>query len=155
MNLPHGGWMPYEAVSVYNLDGDFLGYSIKNQAVDKLHNNNLWAESDVDDLKAQLVRLNDETAILAYWPDIRDPEVEALLNDPNFEPLTLSAVEVVDEDNSVFVWITEPTDEDPFGEMDRDASVLVYKNIMAPAPVDVHRRNKKAQEIVARKRAKQ
>jgi hypothetical protein len=145
--------MAYEAVSVYDLDGNFLGYSIKNEAADKLHNNNLWAEADVADLQAQLHRLNDQTAVLAYWPDIRDPEVEALLNDENFEPLVLSPVEVVDEDNSIFIWIREPTEDDPFGQMDRDASVLVYKNVMAPAPTDVHRRNKKAQEIVARKRS--
>jgi hypothetical protein len=155
MNLPHGGWMPYEAVGVYNLDGEFLGYSVKNQAVDKLHNNNLWTESpeDVADLKAQLARLNDQTAVLAYWPDVRDPEVQALLDDANFEPLTLSPVEVVDEENSIHVWLEEPSDENPYGRIDQDASTIVYKDVMAPAPTDVARRWKKAQEIVARRRA--
>lgn len=145
--------MAYEAVSVYDLDGNFLGYSIKNQAADKLHNNNLWAESDVADLQAQLARLNDQTAVLAYWPDIRDPEVQALLDDKNFEPLVLSPVEVVDEENSVYIWIEEPSDDNPYGRMDPDASIIAYKTEMAPAPTDVHRRNKKAQEIVARRRS--
>lgn len=147
--------MSYVAVVIYDMDGNFLGYSIKDEAVDKLHNNNLWTESapDMEDLKAQLARLNDSTAVLAHWPDVRDPEVVALLDDPNFEPLALSPVEVVDEEASVFIWIEEPNDENPFGQMDRENSIINHKIEMAPAATDVQKRVKKACEIVARQRA--
>lgn len=147
--------MTYASVVIYDMDGNFLGYSIRQDGVDKLHNNNLWTESadDVADLKAQLARLNDSTAIQAYWPDVRDPEVQTILDDPNFEPLTLSPVEVVDHDSSVFIWIEEPNDENPYGKMDEKASVILYKNEMAPSPVGVQARIKKACEIVARQRA--
>ena len=146
--------MAYKAVSIYTLEGEFLGYGLKQDGVDKLHNNNLWTESpeDVTDLKAQLGRLNDAVDIRAYWPDVRDPEVTALTDDPEFEPLTYSKVEVVDEENSLFIWIEEPTDESP-GQMDPDASIIAYKWVDAPAPTDVQARIKKACEIVARRRA--
>jgi hypothetical protein len=146
--------MAYQAVSIYTLDGAFLGYGLKQDGVDKLHNNNLWTDSaeDVEDLKAQLGRLNDAVDIRAYWPDVRDEEVQAILNDPEFEPLKLSAVEVVDEENSLFIWIEEPSDTSP-GQMDPDASIIAYKFVDAPAPTDVQARIKKACEIVARRRA--
>ena len=146
--------MAYQAVSIYTLDGQFLGYGLKQDGVDKLHNNNLWTDrpEDVADLKAQLGRLNEAIDIRAYWPNVRDPEVEALLTNPEFEPLKLSAVEVVDEENSLFVWEEEPSDESP-GKMDPDASIIAYKFVDAPAPTDVQARVKKACEIVARQRA--
>ena len=147
--------MTYVPVSVYNLDGDFLGYSIKDDGANNLHSANLWTESpeDVADLQSQLTRLNDSSAILAFWPDVRDSEVQALLDNPDFEPLVLSPVEVVDEDASTFVWIEEPSDENPFGQMDREASDIVQKIVQAPSAVDVQRRVKTACERVARQRA--
>jgi hypothetical protein len=145
--------MSYSAVVVYDLAGAFLGYSIKQDGVDKLLNNNLWSPDDQDDLKLQLKRLNDATDIRNFWPDVRDPEVQALLDDPEFQPLELSPVEVVDEENSVFIWIEEPSEENPFGKMDPDASIIVHKNEMAPSPARVQERVKNACEIVARRRA--
>jgi hypothetical protein len=148
--------MSYSAVSIYDLDGNFLGYSIKQTGVDKLLNNNLWSErpEDVEDLKAQLARLNDAVDIRAYWPDVRDPEVQELVNNPDWEPLVLSPVEVMDEENSIQIWEQEPNLEtgEP-GILDRDASIIVFKNVMAPAPAHVQARIKKACEIVARRRA--
>lgn len=147
--------MAFKTVVVYDLDGEFLGYSIFADGAKKLHTANLWSEStdDVVDLQAQLARLRDQGDVLAFWPNVRDPEVQALLNDPTFESLALSPVEVVDDERSVFVWIEEPSDENPFGKMDRDASTIVHKTQMAPSPVDVQARVKKACEIVARRRA--
>lgn len=146
--------MTYQAVGIYTLNGDFLGYGINQEGIAKLLNNNLWQETpkDIKDLREQLARLNDAIDIRAYWPDVRDPEVQALTEDPEWEPLKLSPVEVVDEANSLFIWDEEPTDETP-GLLDTDASVIVYKYEQAPAPTDVQARIKKACEIVARKRA--
>lgn len=148
--------MSYEAVSVYDLDGEFLGYAVKSSGVDKLHNNNLWTESpeDIIDLKDQLARLNDATSIRDFWPDVRDPEVTALTDDPEWEPLTYSAVEVEDLENSVLIWEEEPDDEAGTpGILDRDASIIATKFVDAPAPAHVQARIKKACEIVARRRA--
>jgi hypothetical protein len=145
--------MAYSAVQIHDLDGRFLGFGIRQDGSLKLHSANLWAEEDADDLRLQLSRLNDQRAVLAYWPDVRDPEVKALTDDPTWEPLVLSPIEVIDEEKSIFVWIEEPNDENPFGRMDPDRSVLVHKFDHAPAPTDVQQRIKKACEIVARKRA--
>lgn len=142
----------YQAVSVYSLEGEFLGYTIKQVGVDKLLNNNLWAEADVPDLKAQLQRLNEQGDIRQFWPNVRDPEVQALINDDNWEPLEKSPVQVTDEENSVFVWIEEPSDESP-GIMDTENSIIVTKTVLAPAPAHVSARIKKACEVVARRRA--
>lgn len=148
--------MAYHAVSIYDLDGNFLGYSVHQEGVDKLLNNNLWTESpeDVEDLKTQLARLNDATSIREFWPDVRDPEVKALTDNPEWEPLALSPVEVEDLDNSVLIWEEEPDDSigSP-GILDREASVIVTKWVNAPAPAHVQARIKKACEIVARQRA--
>lgn len=142
----------YQAVTVYDLDGNFLGYAIKQVGVDKLHNNNLWAEKDTPDLKEQLQRLNQAGDIRQFWPNVRDPEVQALINDENWEPLEKSPVEVTDEDNSVFIWIEEPTDESP-GIMDTENSIIATKIVYAPAPAHASARIKKACEVVARRRA--
>jgi hypothetical protein len=147
--------MSFQTVYVYDADGTFLGLSIYKPGAQKLHTANLWQNTpeDTADLARQLERLNDDVDVRAFWPDVRDEDVQALLNDPEFEKLKLSPVEVVDEDKSVFVWIEEPSDENPYGKADPELSVIVYKNEMAPAPVDVQARVKKACEVVARRRA--
>lgn len=147
--------MSFQTVYVYDADGVFLGLSIYKSGAQKLHTANLWQNNpeDTADLARQLERLNDDVDVRAFWPDVRDEDVQALLNDPEFEKLKLSPVEVVDEDKSVFVWIEEPSDENPYGKADPELSVIVYKNEMAPAPVDVQARVKKACEVVARRRA--
>jgi hypothetical protein len=144
----------YVPVMIYSYDGDFIGWTIKNDQVEKLQTTNMWTDEQLSEMADQIARLNNKTGILAYWPDTRDPEVQALINDPNWEPVADEPVEVVDEENSVFIWIRRPNlEEGDVGEMDEDASTLVYKYVMAPPPVLVQARWKKAQEIVARKRA--
>ena len=147
--------MAFSAVQVHDLEGKFLGFAILKEGTDRLHSTNVWAEADADDLRAQLDRLNDQRAVLAFWPDVRDPEVQELVGNPDWEPLALSPVEIVDEEKSVYVWIEEPSEENPFGRADPDLSVVVHKTVMAPAPTDVQQRVKKACEIVARKRAEE
>lgn len=147
--------MAFRTVFVYDSEGQFLGYSIKKDGANKLHTANLWADTPADkaDLQDQLSRLVDNVDVRAFWPQVQDPAVQALLADDSFEPLALSPVEVVDEDKSVFVWIEEPNDENPYGKMDEDRSIIVNKIEMAPAPAHVTARVKKACEVVARTRA--
>ena len=147
--------MNYTAINLYDMDGNWLGYSIKQHGVDKLANTNIWSESpeDIEDLKAQLFRLNDSQTVLAHWPDVRDPEVTAILDDPTFKPLNLSPIEIVDDQNSVYAWIVPPSEENPYGQMDEERSHIVHKTIMVPSPTDVQQRVKDACEVVARRRA--
>lgn len=147
--------MSFEAVQVHDLDGKFLGYAIKKEGAVLLHSLNIWTESpeEIQDLQEQLSRLNDQRAVLAFWPDVRDPEVQELLDDKSWEPLPLSPQQIVDEDKSIFAWIEPPSEENPYGRMDEENSIIVHKTVMVPAPTDVQQRVKKACELVARRRA--
>lgn len=148
--------MSFTALAVYDLEGNFLGWTIGHfeKNVYKLHTTNLWQENEGDDLKDQLLRLNDQVDIKAFWPDVREPEVQALLNDPNWAPVQKVPVEVPDNEKSLFVYLEEPREEDGFpGRIDEENSVIVYTEIMVPSPADNLRRVKQACEIVARERA--
>lgn len=145
--------MSFTHVLVYDPDGEFIGYAIKKPDVLKFNSSNIWNQDEVADLEAQLQRLNNDVSIREFWPDVRDPEVVALLDNPSFEPLKMSPMQVVDDDQSTFVWFEEPSDESPYGSMDEDASNIVYKWIDVPQGSDVAARVKKACEIVARGRA--
>ena len=145
--------MAYRHVAVFELDGNFVGYSIIQDGAHKLQSTHLYAEKDGQELADRLQELNDSNAVLAAWPDARDPEVQALVNDSNFEPIEMSAEEVVDEDNSYIVYLKDADGEDTF-EINQEASVLQYKVIQVPVrPSDVMARTKKACEVVARRRA--
>lgn len=156
--------MAYNAVAVYSLEGAFLGYAIKNDTVPKLQSTNLYAENEQDKLSLQLGRLNENLDLTSVWPDARDPEVQRLLADPDFMPLEMIEDDVVDDENSYYVYEQEP-ELDPAtgqptgriidGHLNREASVLVYKRMLVPKrPSDVMERTKKACEIIARKRAR-
>lgn len=153
----------YDHVAVFTLDGQFLGYSIKDANAQKLQTTNLYSEAESEQLVARLQELNDGKAILAVWPNARDPEVEALVNDPSFHPVEMVEDDVIDEDNSYIVHIKEPEADihgNLTGEMidggiiDQEASVIVYKKMRVPArPSDYMERTKAACEAVARQRA--
>lgn len=155
--------MAYNAVAVYNMDGSFLGYAIKNDGIPKLQSTNLYAETEQDKLAIQLGRLNENLDLSAVWPDPRDPAVRRLLADPSFVPIEMVEDEVVDDENSYYVYEQEPEYDVATGQptgrlvngtLNREASVLIYKKMMVPArPSDVMERTKKACEIVARQRA--
>lgn len=143
----------YVPVYLYAADGTFLGHGIKKEGAPKLQTANFWTDEQRSEFDAQLDRLNDQTNILAHWPHYSDPDVQRLLVDPTWEPVANEPVEVVDEANSIFVWYREPDEDNgDFGEMNEDASIIVTKTVMAPPPVLVQARVKKAQEIVARRR---
>lgn len=146
----------YKALALYDLEGNFLAYTIgkEDEYVLKLHTTNMWSQGDSDDLTAQIDRLNDQGDVLAYWPDVRDTEVQALLDNPAWEPVDKIPTEIPDNDKSVFFYSEQPREEDGFpGAVDEDLSVIVYKTVLVPSPADTLRRVKKACEVVARKRA--
>lgn len=146
----------YIALALHDLDGDFIAFTIGkvDENVLVLHTTNMWTEEDSADLTEQIDRLNDQTSVLAYYPDARDPEVQALLDDPTWQPVDRIPTEVPDNDKSVFIYTDPPREEDGFpGSIDEDNSIIIMKTVMIPSPADTLRRVKDACEIVARKRA--
>lgn len=143
----------YEAVMIYDNNG-FVGYTIRKKGVDKLHTMNLWTQEDIEDLKQQISTLNSSADIRNFWPDVRDPEVQILLNDPFWEPAPLTETQVIDEEASNLVLgETDPlTLEAPLLESE---SNIVYKTILVPSPAGTTARVRKACEVVAVRRAEE
>lgn len=165
--------MPFIPVALYTMEGEHVGYAIKATEVpSKLQSTNVYLEGEEDKLRQQLADLNENVDIRSHWPDHRDPEVQALINDPSFMPIEYVDAEVVDDENSFYVWKKEhKTDENgnPLydiatglpvlvdgTELDEVASVIVKKIARVPKrPSDAMWRIKKAAETVARRRAGQ
>lgn len=140
----------FEAVYLYNRDQQFLGVAIKKTDAPLLHSVNIWSDSDeeVKDFKKTLAGLNDEQALRQFWPDAHDPEVGELVEDPEWEPLELHEETVPDWDASVVV-------DDEYGGIDMEESTIFYKKAMVPDATEAQNRYYKAQEIVARRRARE
>lgn len=142
----------YKHVAVFTLEGDFLGYAIKEDTNRTLQSTHLYAETEGDDLSKRIDELNKSKQILKAWPDAHDPEVQALINDPTFEPIEIANEEVIDTENSYIVYFKDADGGDTL-DIDQEASVLVYKTIKVPVrPSDVLARTKTACETVARRR---
>jgi hypothetical protein len=118
----------------------------------KLQSTNLYAENERDDLAKRLAALNDSQSVTSAWPDARDPEVQALIADPSFEPIEMVSDEIIDEDSSYLVYLKDADGIDTF-EIDHEASVLKYQIAEVPArPSDYMARTKTACETIARQR---
>lgn len=139
----------YEQALVYDAEGNFRGYTVLHNIGEgqaKLQTQNLWTEEETAQFTEQLDRLNGQVATLAHWPRRDDPEVLALLQDPNWEPPELEPSEEVDEDQS---YIVRKEDD----SIDYAASVIIPKTVMVPSRVGVQARVRKALETVAERRA--
>ena len=145
--------MAYRHVAVFELDGTFIGYAVREESANKLQSTHLYSEEEGEGLAKRIAALNDSQTVTQAWPDARDPDVLALVNDPSFEPIEYADEEVVDADNSYLVYLKDADGEDTF-EIDKEASVVKYKIAKVPVrPSDVMARTKKACEVVARRRA--
>lgn len=155
--------MTYVQALVYDLEGNFRGYTTLNHEANKLKSTNLWSEAELPKLQEQLDRLNVGSELMAHWPSLNDPQVAALLNNPAWEPLEMEWADVVDEERSHYVFEQVPeidlatgreTGRLVNGNIDEQASVIVLKKAQVPKePVKAQLRIKKAQETVARQRA--
>lgn len=152
----------YKAVLIYSGESEFIGYGIKEEGAIKLKGPNIWTEEEKEKLIDELGKLNQSSAIMSSWPDANDPEVRVILNDPTFMPLERAMQEVVDEENSYYVYTQEPeydregiaTGNYVDGKVDQAASVIATKMAeVLVRPSDVTLRTKKACEIVAQRRA--
>lgn len=143
----------YSHVAVFTLDGEFLGYTVKEDNNRTLQSTHLYAEDEGEDLAKRIAELNESQNVLAAWPDARDPDVQQLVDDPTFEPIEMTDEEVVDEESSYIIYLKNAEGEDIF-EIDQEASVLQYKIAQVPLrPSDVMKRTKQACEVVARRRS--
>jgi hypothetical protein len=135
----------YEAVLIYNTLGGHQGYGIRRIGADRLHSVNYYDETGVTE---QLNALNNSEVVKENWPDLNDPEVRLLIDDPDWEPLRFHEEEVFDIDKSELV-------SDPLtGEVDWERSTLVKVRKMVPdSSVEVQQRTRKALETVAMARA--
>jgi hypothetical protein len=140
--------MPYSRCLIYNLDGDFIGWAILKPNGDQLKSVNIWPQEHLDGFNTQIDRLNADLSIRASWPQPTDPDVVALLSDPEWEPIKMEEVQEVDEDNSHYVYNKETM------QIDKEASVLAYfpPRMVAVSPVEAVARTKRAQETIARRR---
>ena len=142
----------HEIAIVYDAEGNFRGYTIIKG--NKLASTNIWPEDQQADLQTQVQRLNADVNIKQFWPDTRDPDVQALLNNPDFMPYEKTTEQVVDDENSYLVYDESQRTEYDSPVLDMERSVLAYKDVEVPKnPAEVTVRFKRAHEIVARRRA--
>src|SRR5258708_1993357 len=94
----------YIACLVYDQSGEFQGYCIRKEGVVKLQSTNLYLESEIAELDVQLGRLNEDAGLKAHWPSPKDPDVVAILDNPDFMPLEYADQQVIDEANSYIVY---------------------------------------------------
>lgn len=145
--------MQYVKAHVYDEEGNHRGYCVLKDEANKLNSVNLWAESEVTEFQGVLDHLNGSVAISNHWPDITDPEVQGLLNDPQFHPVKMYQANVVDEENSHYVFLKDKDGRDT-EDLDETASVIATVSRMVPVnQSDVTVRVRAAREQVARKRA--
>lgn len=162
--------MSFEALLLYNTDSQFVGYVIKDPSVDKLQSTNIYGEHEIDKLNLRLEELNENVDLQRYWPHPQDPEVQQLLANREFCPIKYVDREVVDDENSFYVW-EQVQEVDEHGNpvfdlvtglpkmvqgenIDEQASVIRFKIASVPEkPTDEMFRIKKACEVVARRRA--
>ena len=131
-----------------------LGFAIKEDGALKLQSTHIYPEEEADKLAERLAELNDDQEVQGSWPDAKDPEVQALVNDPNFEPVEMILDDVVDMEQSYLVPMVNMHGEEIPGVWDDNASVVVMKKAEVPKDSSAYfARTKKACEIVARRRA--
>ena len=143
--------MQYVEALVYDVDGNFRGHAILKGDTGRLQSINLWTDEALPAFQDTLERLNGSSAIKDHWPKLEDPEVRALLDNPEWIPLETELLDVEDEENSHYVFTKDEDDEEV---IDYDASVIATKKAWIPKrQSDVQARIREAMEIVARRRA--
>lgn len=63
-----------------------VGLSVINTETGSLDGTLLYAPTDEEGARARRTELENADLLKANWPDARDPDVQSLLADPEFEP---------------------------------------------------------------------
>lgn len=168
--------MEYELLAVGKED-ELVGYVIRKVGLPKLESTNIYTTAQKDEAVEDLMDLNKRAALRQFWPAPTDPEVMALLQDPDFAPVEYDEVDVPDLENSKVVYDTKPgppivevydgasrtigfgPDEVKYDDTGQPAinwmaSEIVYKKEQVPKRTDGKSRIEKACEAVAEQRMK-
>lgn len=81
----------FEILTVHNFDGDHQGYVVRKIGTEKLEDTNLWSE--LGEVREHVTDANNLALLRQYWPNPNEPEVVALIEDPDFFPLEYEEVE--------------------------------------------------------------
>jgi hypothetical protein len=74
--------MSYDIVKVVNEQNDELGWAISKDNMLKLTSIHLYESYFA--VKEEVVELNKRALLSNFWPDPKDPEVKAIIDDPDF-----------------------------------------------------------------------
>lgn len=164
--------MEYELVEIASLqeDGVSYGFAIKRVGHDKLTGINILS---YEEGSVHVNDMNERAELRRFWPMPTDPEVQALIDDPAFEPVEYDEVDVPDMDASKIVYDMKPgppqidpttglisgfaADEIKYDDEGRPivnwmASEIVYKKERQPRRTQGKSRIEMASERVARER---
>lgn len=95
--------MTYVIAKIATLDDEDLGYVVVKEGTAKLEDSNIWLEGE--GIEEHVAKLNDLVLLKEHWPDARNPEVQELVNNPEFEPLVFTEQEVYDENSGEKAYI--------------------------------------------------
>ncbi len=165
--------MEFELVAVATQDGLVIGYAIKKVGLPKLESVNLYTPEEIGEAREFMRDLNDRAALREFWPMPNDPEVQALISNPEFDPIEYDEVDVIDMENSKLVYDMKPgppqldphtgvvesfaSDEVKYDEVGQPiinwmASEVAYKKELQPKRTQGKSRIEVASERVARAR---
>lgn len=132
-------------------DGNLLGEVILIPGQTAIVGTHYYRPYEKEALRDRLQELDNEQAILQYWPSFDDPQVQRLLRDETFEPLEMEWVDapVTGPDGK----LVEAPDSDHDPDRPWEAKLVTERKQVPKEPSAVTARIKTAQEMVARARA--
>lgn len=76
----------YEIVELLDAAENTVGYAIRKEGTLKLDSLNIYAPEEYDKLLVEVKNRRERALLTQHWPDPNEPEVQALVEDPNFDP---------------------------------------------------------------------
>lgn len=83
----------YEVLKVTDIVGNGRGYVVRKIDSERLDSINIW--TDLEEVRDYVTDANNRAMLTQFWPDPADPDVTALVNDPDFAPLEFKEEEVI------------------------------------------------------------
>jgi hypothetical protein len=83
----------FELLKVTDFDDIERGYVVARIGTEKLEDTNLWPE--LNEARDHVTEANNLALLRQFWPNPNEPEVQDLINDPDFSPLKYHEVEEI------------------------------------------------------------
>lgn len=144
--------MTFIPLALADSDNHRQGFVIYRAGASKLHETSIYT---ADEVKARVAELNRDEALREVWPDANDPEVLALVNDPDFEPLEWIEEDVVaDMDELVRLVDSGEVKLDPETQqvIEGGEKIRTEKDRVLKDPSQPMQRIRKATETIAERR---